>query len=240
MNRHTEPRTRRYLDMRAVLIVLVTASGCLPETPTIRTGKSLPSAVGASQNGCENAEMLEIVPARTFARDDQYAGGWGGYNYYTHTEESQQGFALYRRDGRGPLPLVETLPALREPELETLHLQRLEPFERRQAKMKVAQKIAIVGLAALLAGTGFMTHAALTDSGDMINSNELLLGAALMGGGAIVGGGGAIAALVFRPTGLEHTYHDLRSHVLVPGEDDTDAAVRGVDRYNEQVRARCH
>ncbi|MEO1335330.1 MAG: hypothetical protein AAFV29_06785 [Myxococcota bacterium] len=221
---------RQHLSI-ACLFVFATSTACLPRTTVVRERAPITLPVGKPLNPCERRSFLDLVPTTGFAQSQQDTGAGFGWVRIETREERQAGFSIYQQ--RKLLLLPEILPKLDEPELTELHLGRLEPIQAKKDVMNIwAWTTTAIGSASI--GVLLGSLAALGTDSDATGP-LLITGSALVTATLLT----MIGVLVNRPSNQENNYYDLRQRLLIKNEDDVAAASRGVNRYNEQARARC-
>ncbi len=218
----------------ATLVVFLAGAACGPRTTIVPEQRPIRLPTGEPRSACETRRFLNLVPATGFAEATRESNaGWGWVRVDTR-EERVKGLGVFR--GGDALDLREVLPQLGEPELAELHIGRLQPIQDKK-DARWGWLWAALGLGAI--SLGLVTAAtvpALQDS-DFDDSSYPLLGAAAGVALAMLIPG--LISLSYRPSTQEETYFELRRRLLLPEEDDFDAAARGVNRYNARVRAKC-
>jgi hypothetical protein len=222
---------RNDLIRELVAVLWFACAACATGPGAVPIAAPLPSTAGPVRNACESEGMIELVPSRAFSTASDFVSA----TTVRTIDVAHSGLGLFRRNGSGPLPLVDLLPQLGEPELTSLHVGRIAPTHRKLQRQGRARRTFGIASLTLTGVGGFMSiHGLLAD-----NNTELAAGAITLGVSLAVSMIGFAVVYRDRPSPLEITYHDVRTNLLIAGEDDGAAAARGVDRYNEAVRARC-
>lgn len=205
----------------AVALVLALHVGACA-SPYGRAGPSVALPTGAPVSECERAGWHELAPATI-----QTTGANVGLIVTTYDVQVYQGHGIFRLNEKKPEALEDLWPRLAEPELRLRHQ---EPIDRVDTQARHALYWALGGLVAMSAGIG--AAVALQDSSPTAAG---VVGLSGLGLGLV----GAIGAVVVMPSGREQADADARRKLFFDGEDDLDAAGRGVTRIDEEVRRRC-
>ena len=152
----------------------------------------------------------------------------------TRSEQTSRGLAIYRFGASEPIPLDRALPLLNEPGLEHLHLGRIAHTRGKQ-KLRARWSRWLWWGAGIVVGGAVVTMTGLAADSSGLKAGGLVT----MGIGLPVELIGAIGMWSNTSTAQEQAYANLRSVLLLPGEDDLAAAERGVVRYNDRARGRC-
>jgi hypothetical protein len=195
-------------------------AGCSP-VQLGRIGPSMPLASGTPAGACERQEWLELAPARVAAMSVTFG-------LYPDTQkELREGLGIFRPGEDEPEELEDVWPQLQEPALQRAHEARIAPVDAAALRTTMWS---VGGLVAL--GTGVGVAAAIGE-----DEPKAAVAVALTGLGLEIVG--LVMALVSQPSGDAQRYAETRRELLIAGEDDLDAAVRGVSRSNFRSRARC-
>jgi len=210
--------TGRWLGLLACAGVAACGSGI--QTGRVGAPVALPS--GKPQTRCEREQWYELAPAQVKA-----TGMEAGVAYNTHYSAVYKGLGVFQFEQKDPEKLEDVWPKINEPELRRAHEARIEPVDAASAR---SLNWSLVGLGGLVVGVG--TAAAI--------QKESGTAAAVAGvSGLVVGLVGVVMALAAQPSGPAQVQADARRSLLIPEEDDLDAAGRGVDRANASTRAQC-
>ncbi len=203
-------------------------------------GGALPLPAGAPRNGCELGGFLELRQTEVYSSaSDETPTGYGS-SIVRSVDTRGAGVGLYRPGADEPEELPEALAPL-DDGLYRRHLGRIAPIESKRSTRQAFVVVTLIGAVATLAGAGV---ALATSSSSSSGSSDgpktpVLIGLGVAGGGLVVMGIGAIGAIVAKPSVYEQTDYELRKRVLVPAEDDMQAAARAVDGHNQRARSRC-
>lgn len=218
-----------FRPLRSLAVIFVTPLVACGGPTAIRDGKAIIRA--PSQSACTRSRGLSVVPTRVFAQASDSSGGFG-YTVVTTEEVAITGLGIYREGDLQLLPRV--LPELDDDELAALHLQRIEPIQRKIDNRDLWAAITLGLDAAALASLGVAVV------GLVEEDDDLTIGGFVASGGFLTGAlFGLIPTLLYTPGRQEKLYYDVRQRVLLEGEDDLDAALQAVDRYNAQVEVQC-
>jgi hypothetical protein len=224
--------------MRSLTGLVFLFAGCAGVT-TVPLGAPTQLPSGAPQGECEREGFLELTPARGFASGSHETPAGYGVTQVTTVESTAEGVALYRPGGDEALPLVEILPGLAEPALSDGHLRRIAPILKKEQKRKAWFKVSLVGAGISLLGAGALITASSLELDEAVKEPVQLAGASAALGGVTFQMIATLISIAYRPTAQEQTFAGLRGYLLLPGEDDLQAAERGVERHNAEVRERC-
>lgn len=220
-HRGHDTRVRIARTVATPLVVALLSAGCGgPHFGRIGTPVAL--ANGAPRTACEREEWLELVPARVNAM-----GTTTSIGFHIHYSQVHEGLGVFTYGDDDPVDLEDVWPRLAEPELERRHQAPIEAVDAAHLRSLFW---AVGGLAGMVGGIGAAT--AIQD--------ESPTAATVVGvSGLVVGLVGVVGALASQPSGAEQVHADARRKLFIPGEDDLDAAARGVDRANAAQRRAC-
>lgn len=219
---------------------LVLMWGCLScgtsSAPSIyRVGEAITLPSGPSSSSCEQEAWLELVPTSTKqppARDNRLS--------QDHAL-TLEGVSAYQLNQRSPIPLSALLPQLNDPLLTTTHLVHVEPV---RSRLSIAEGFhAGTALSMVLGVTGLSVGTAL-----LVLSEPEPEGAGLNAGLVITNVGGAlmlssllllIPAALIKPDDDELELLHAREMIFLSQDHSLSAVKRGVERINQETRARC-
>ena len=197
-----------------------------------RDGPPVRLPAGEPANPCEEGRFLELVPSVVFARGQQSDAD--ATDIILTTEEVRAaGLGIYRRGD--PVLLPEILPELEETRLTRHHLNRIEPIIEKMETQRTWAWISAGSAVALLVPSTTLIVVGSSNEGDGL----LIAGAVGLGATVLVEVLSLALLLAYEPTRQEQIDHQIRSRLLLEGEDDLTAAARGVNRYNERARVGC-
>lgn len=188
--------------------------GCATTSEVGRLGLAFPLSTGDPQSRCELHAWRELVPAST--QSIAVSG----------SSEVTQGVGVFALGDDAPEDLDDLWEGMNERDLQRAHQARIEPVDQALRESLYWSLTGIAGMA------GGVTMAAV--AGD----NQPVVLTAL-GTGLVIGIVSIVGALSSIPTSEDQHEADARRRLLIPGEDDMQAAERGVVRLNTRVRESC-
>lgn len=195
--------------------------GCAPSRYG-RIGKAVALPSGAPRTPCERSGWYELVPTRVLSETMQ-----GGAGYNTLYSQEYVGIGLFRAGAVDPESLSDSWLLFRDPELQRRHEARTKPVEDASIRTLL---FAGGGVGGMLVGA-----AAFKPVKEQNATAAQVLAVSALAVGAI----GIIGALISSPSAGEVLGLGARRSLLLPGEDDLNAAARGIDATNAEHRRRC-
>jgi hypothetical protein len=187
-----------------------------------RAGKSVALPSGAPRTECERKGWYELAPARALSTTT--TGGVG--TTYIYSKE-YIGFGVFKAGNNSPAPLSDVWPILRDNELQLRHEARLAPVDEANTR---AWLWSVGGLVGMFGGVG---------AAAAIEKQDRTAAAVLGVSGLALGLVGVIGGLVSGPSAYDVLDAGARRRLLIPGEDDVEAAAHGINTTNLERRRRC-
>lgn len=214
-------------------VALLTPVACGPGIWIRPTKPALALPTGKPQSACEISGFLELTPSTAIAAESVHQNVSASTSVVTTVKSQTSGLAVYHRGQ--PLELATILPQIDEPRLTELHFARTQPLRQRSRYRKY------LNIASLITGViavGGIALAASDKTGGITDGSSAVPFFTGVTSG-VLSVGSALGALALGLTADEKIYLKSREHLFIEDEDDLEAATRGINRYNESIRARC-
>lgn len=222
---------RMVFGMALMLGCLACGTSGQPSVYRVGQAIALPSTPSSP---CEQEHWLELVPTSAQMPPTQADG-------LTSNTLTPSGVSVYKLNQRSPLPLSTLLPQLNDPILTTTHLVHVEPVRSRLSIAEGFQAGTILsmvlGTSGLFVGATLLVLSDPDPDGDGLNAGLVMtqVSGALMLSSLLL----LIPAAIIKPDDDELELMHVREVTFLSQDHSLSAVKRGVERLNQETRARC-